>query len=184
VKLPWWVVALLMLGVAVGLALILRNLFPKTVASTPRIRTVYVTVPSGKIDTLWRVKLQRDARAEWERDSLRTLLERLTTTLPETVYVAPRVSGMLAFHAGEKVGDSTLVGGFTLEPLDSGYTRRDWLAQFYTAGPVRSLVVDSGVPRITFYPPVFPCGRWCSIKKYLLGGSVGLGTGLLACTLQ
>lgn len=172
-KLPTWVVAVLLLVVAIGLGLMFRSMWPKTVASAPRIITQFDTVKV--LDTAWVTRIRRDTIKV-------NVVERVVVTVPETIYVAPRVRGITAFHAGQNVGDSTIVGGFTLEPLDSGYTRREWLVQFYTLGPVRSLVTDS-VPRITFYPPVTSCGRWCSLKKYLLGGSVGAGAGLLACTL-
>lgn len=168
-----WIVVLAAFVVAIGFALIVRSVFPKTVASPPRIRTVYDTVRA--LDTVWIQRLRRDTIKI-------NVTELVRVTVPETIYVAPRVRGITGFHAGKRIGDSTIVGGFTLEPLDSGYTRRDWLVQFYTMGPVRSLVTDS-VPRITFYPYVPPCGRGCSIKKYLLGGSVGAGLGLLACTV-
>lgn len=168
-----WILLLAVIFTAFGFGMILRSLFPKTVPGVPRITTVYDTV--RVLDTAWITRIRRDTIKV-------NVTERVVVTVPETIYVAPRVQGIRAFHAGEKVGDSTIVGGFTLEPLDSGYTRRDWLVQFYTLGPIRSLVVDS-VPRITFYPYVAPCGRGCSLKKYLLGGSVGAGLGLLACTV-
>jgi len=159
------------LVLAGGSAWILRDLFPKTVPSPPRIVTQYDTVRT--LDTAWITQTRHDTIKI-------NVTERVTVTVPETIYAAPRVRGISALRAGEHIGDSTIVGGFTLEPLDSGYTRRDWLVQFYTLGPVRSLVVDS-VPRITFYPPAQNCGFGCVAKKYLLGGVVGASVGLLAC---
>lgn len=161
-----WIVTL------IAAALLMRSLWPRTVEvpGVPRIRTVYDTV--RRIDTAWIVRLRHDTVKV-------NVTERVTVTIPETLYVVPRTSGMVAFHAGQRIGDSTLVGGFTLVPIDSGYQRRDWLVQFYTLGPVRSLTLDS-VPRITFYPPPGkPCGFFCKTQHYLLGGAVGFGVASL-----
>lgn len=148
--------------------LLMRSLWPRTVAvpGAPRIVTQYDTVT--QIDTAWVVRLRRDTVRV-------NVTERVTVSVPETLFVVPRLSGMVAFHAGARIGDSTLVGGFTVEPRDSGYERRQWLVQFYTLGPVRSITLDS-VPRITFYdPPKPPCGTLCKAGHYLVGGAVGFG---------
>jgi hypothetical protein len=165
---PWWVWGLLIVGGALGV----RELFPKTVvvAGPPRIETQYDTV--RVMDTAWVMRVRRETVTV-------NVTERITVTVPETIYAAPRVVGIVALQAGAKPGDSSLVAGFTLEPLDSGYTRRDWQAQFYTLGPVRSLVVDP-TPRLTFYdPPAPPCKVLCIAKYKIIGGLVGFGLGKL-----
>lgn len=159
-------------------AVMLRELFPKRelVASPPRIETHYDTVTARQLDTLWRwrEKLVRDARAEHERDSLRTLLERSTTSVPETVFVVTDLDGITALAVGANVGDSTLVAGFSLARLDTGYAFRRWQDQFYTTGPLKSLVLDGSMPRVTFYSPQKkPCQSGCKLKHYLTGMVAG-----------
>lgn len=156
----------------------LRELFPKRelVASPPRIETHYDTVTARQLDTLWRwrAKLVRDARAEYARDSLRTLLERLTTSVPETVRVVTDLDGVTALAVGEYVGDSTLVAGFSLARLDTGYAFRRWQAQFYTTGPLKSLVLDGTTPRVTFSPPPDPpCRVGCKLRHFAIGAAAG-----------
>ena len=171
-----WLVSGAVVGLALGLALLLRSCFPVTVPGIPRIHTQYDTV--RVIDTAWVVRLRRDTIKV-------NVVERVTVSVPETVYVMPTIRGITALAAGKRVGDSTIVGGFTLEPLDSGYTRRNWMAQYYTLGPVRSLVVDSVAPRITFYPPPpKPCGTWCKLGYVGIGGSFGAGAASLACAVS
>lgn len=152
-------------------ALAFRSIFPKriTTPAIPRIVTVWDTVKV--IDTAWVTRLRRDTLTV-------NVTERVTVTVPETLYVVPRLTGVVAVAVGEKVGDSTLVGGFTIAPADSGYTRRGWQVQFYTLGPIRSLVVDS-VPRLTFYPPPPPpCRFFCKAGHYAVG--IALGAGIVA----
>jgi len=94
------------------------------------------------------------------------------------VLVVPRLDGMTAVLVGEKVGDSTLVGGFRLAPVDSGpgYTWRRWQLQFYTLGPVRSLSMVDSTPRITFFPPAPPpCRLLCKAGHYIVGAAFGAG---------
>jgi hypothetical protein len=159
----------LWLGLIVTLFLLLRSLFPKvvTVPGVPRIVTQYDTV--RVIDTAWVTRLRRDTVRV-------NVTERVTVTVPETLYVLPAPErGITAVSVGPKVGDSTLVAGFSLTPLDSGISRRGWQVQFYTLGPVKSLVLDS-VPRITFYDPPPPsCRFFCKLGHYALGASVGFG---------
>lgn len=172
-KVPGWLVGGAVVGLALGLALLLRSCFPVTVPGIPRIRTLYDTV--RVVDTQWVTRLRRDTIKV-------NVVERVVVSVAETIYVRPKVRAITALAAGEHVGDSTIVGGFTLEPLDTGYVRRQWMAQYYTLGPVRSLVVDSIAPRITFYPPPpKPCGTWCKLGYTGIGTSIGAGAGLLAC---
>ena len=154
---------------AVGGFILLRSLFPKTitVVGAPRIVTQYDTV--RVLDTAWITKVRHDTLKV-------NVTERVTVTVPETIYVLPRVErGITALAVGEHVGDSTLVAGFSLTPLDSGISRRSWQVQFYTLGPVKSLILDS-LPRLTFYPPPKPfCGVFCKLGHYVIGASVGFG---------
>jgi len=103
------------------------------------------------------------------------MIERVTLTVPETLYVVPRVSGLTALEVGQQVGDSTLAAGFAIAPADSGYTRRGWQVQFYTSGPVRSVTVDS-IARITFSAPPPPaCRFFCQAKVFGVGVLLGAG---------
>ncbi len=167
---------LLTLAVAIGGALILRSLFPVHIPGVPRITTVYDTV--RVIDTAWVTRLRHDTITV-------NVVERVTVTVPETIYVRPSLRGMTAVTVGARVGDSTLVMGFDFRPVgDSGYERRGWQTQYYTLGPLRSLAIDAGAPRINFYdPPGKPCGTWCKLGHYLIGASVGAGTTAIACTV-
>ena len=150
-------------------ALAFRSIFPKriTTPAVPRIITQFDTV--RVIDTAWVTRLRRDTLTV-------NVTERITVTVPETLYVVPRLDGLTALAVGEKVGDSTLVGGFSLAPADTGYEFRRWQVQFYTLGPVRSLVMDGSTPRVTFYPPPPPpCRLFCKAGHYLVGAAFGAG---------
>jgi len=156
-------------------ALAVREVFPKrtTTSSIPRIITQYDTV--RVLDTAWVTQLRQD--------TIRVnVTERVTVTVAETLFVVPRLDGVVAVAAGERAGDSTLVAGFTLAPADTGasadtgYTWRTWQVQFYTVGPIRSLVVDRGTPRVTFFPPAPPpCRLLCRAGHYLVGAAFGAG---------
>jgi hypothetical protein len=148
-------------------ALALRELFPKReiVASPPRIETRYDTV--RVLDTAWITRLKHDTLTV-------NLTERVTVTVPETVLVVPRLSGVVGISVGERVGDSTLVGGFTLAPADTGYEWRKWQVQFYTVGPLRSVVMDGTTPRVTYFPPPAPaCKLGCKLRHYATGAIFG-----------
>jgi hypothetical protein len=150
-------------------ALTFRNVFPKhiTTSGVPRIFTQYDTV--RVLDTAWVVKVRRD--------TLRVnVVERVTTTVAETLYIVPGLDGVTAVAVGAQVGDSTLVRGFSLAREDTGYTWRTWQVQFYTLGPVRSLVLDGSVPRLTFYPPPpKPCRFFCKAGYFVKGAALGAG---------
>lgn len=152
----------------VGSAVILRELFPKreVVASPPRIRTVHDTVAT--VDTVW---LRRAAQPS-KPDTV--YLERVSVTPPETVKVAPSLVGITGLVVAPWVGDSTVVQGFRLEPVDTGYTVSQWQAQFYTMGPVRAVTLLNGTPQIGFGPPPKPpCGRGCVAKHVTYGAIFG-----------
>ena len=155
-----WAVLVLVLIFAV------RELFPKRIErlTPPRIITVYDTVRA--LDTAWvrRVVKQTDT----------LYLERVTLTLPETVYVIPRLNGLTALAVG-KPGDSTLARGFTLMPSDSGSGLLiGWQAQWWTPGPLRGFSLDTFPPRLSFYdPPGKSCGLFCKVKHYAIGAAGG-----------
>lgn len=152
----------------VGSALVLRELFPKreVVASPPRIRTVHDTVTT--VDTIW---LRRAAHPS-KPDTI--YLERFSVTPPETVTVAPSLVGMTGLVVAPWVGDSTVVQGFRLEPVDTGYTVSQWQAQFYTMGPVRAVTLLNGTPQVGFGPPPEkPCKLGCKLKQYGTGAIFG-----------
>ena len=150
-------------------ALTFRSIFPKriTTPGVPRIVTQYDTV--RVIDTAWITRLRRDTLKV-------NVTERVTVTVAETLWVVPRLDGATALAVGEQVGDSTLVGGFSLAPADTGYAFRRWQVQFYTLGPVRSLVMDGSTPRVTFYPPPpKPCRFFCKVGYFVKGAALGAG---------
>ena len=167
-----WLGALIVL---VAFGLMVRTLFPKhiDVVRAPRIVTHWDTV--RVLDTAWITRLRIDTVKI-------NVLERVTVTVPETLYACPQLAAITAVSAGARVGDSSIVGGFTLTPLDSGYARRAWIAQFYTLGPVRSVVMDGDRPRMNFYdPPPRGCGFWCALGHYVTGGTIGAGAGFALC---
>lgn len=157
----------LILALVAG-AVILRELFPKRelVASPPRIQTVHDTVAT--VDTLW----LRHAAQPSKPDTI--YLERISVTPPETVLVAPRLVGMTGLIVAPWVGDSTVMQGFRLAPVDTGYTVTQWQAQFYTMGPVRAVTFLNGTPQIGFGPPPEkPCRFGCKLKHYATGALFG-----------
>lgn len=159
--------------VVLGAAIIARDLFPKTVTKTlpPIFKLVHDTVQA--FDTV-RVKA---AIKKTKPDT--TWLERFTVTPPETVAVAPNVSGVERLLVG-KLGDTTVAYGHELLALDQGYQFHEWRATWYTPGPLQSLSFDSlgGVPLASFGPPPPKgCGFFCAAKKYAVGGV----TGFAAC---
>lgn len=158
-----------------------RTLFPKTVtkATPPRIVTQWDTVE--KLETKWVTK--EIERIKWDT----VYLERVVTARPETVVVATMrpISGLRYLIVGEKVGDSTTALGFTAKanPQDSSSILVEmWQTRWWTAGPLRSVSLDTMPPRIAFYPAPEEeknCGWWCKTKLVL--GSAGVGYGV--CTL-
>ena len=152
-------------------AIIARSLFPKTVEKQlppiVRIQTQYDTVQT--VDTLWKDKLR-------VVHDMVNLVERVVVSVPETVRVLPRTVGVTAVSVPPKFGDSALVTGFDITPTDSVYLKRMWTAQYFTTGPLRSLIMDSVPPKVEFFPPpkvVKGCGFFCSVTKYLEGGVGG-----------
>lgn len=159
-----------------------RALFPKTVREVvpPRIVTQWDTVQ--KLDTAW---ITREVqKTKWDT----VYLERVISAKPETVVVSRMtpVSGMRYLIVGEKVGDSTTALGFTVKanPADSTTILLDlWQTRWWTAGPLRSISVDTFPPRIAFYDPPkesSKCGFFCKAKLALVGGGIGYGV----CTLS
>jgi hypothetical protein len=157
---PWIILAI------VGIVLV-REFFPRRVEviMPPRITTIHDTIRS--LDTLWITKLKTKTDTLYQ--------ERITLSLPETVFVTPRVWGLTALSVAPKVGDSTLAQGFSLEPGDSGQTvRMNWRVQWWTPGPLRALVVSPDGVRVGWGPPPKPgCGLFCALKKYALGAGAG-----------
>jgi hypothetical protein len=166
------------LVVAVAGALILRTLFPRSIARVvpPRTITVYDTVV--RLDTAWVARRIRETRVDTVR------LERLTVTAPETVRVCPRLAGLTFLEVPAQVGESTVALGFQTIAQDTGAVVRRWRAQWWTVGPLRALAVDSGPPRISFYPVARarpPCGVGCQLGHYATGAALGAGLAGLAC---
>lgn len=163
--------------VLVAFGLIVRTLFPKRVevVRPPRIVTVYDTVKS--IDTAWITRLRVDTVKV-------NVLERVTVTVPETLWVFPSISAIVGASFGQRVGDSSLVAGFSIEPVDSALVHRTWVASFYTLGPVKSVVMDGNQPRLNFYDsPPRGCDFWCTMGHYLTGSAIGAGAGYALCKL-
>jgi hypothetical protein len=161
--------------VVLGIGVMTRTLFPRTVtvATPPRIVTVYDTV--AQLDTAWVPRLVHD--------TIRTPApppEKITTTIRDTIYRVPPLAGLTSLDVAAAVGDSTLAAGFSVTPVDSGrgYDLRRWTAQYYTLGPVRSIVLQPGMgaPRLTWGdPPPPPCALGCTLRHYATGAAVGGG---------
>lgn len=161
-----------------GLAWMLRSLFPETreVVQRPRIVTMYDTVKA--IDTTWITKV----RKEVQHDTV--FAERVIVTPPETVYVGGLYRGITFVNAGKKVGDSTLVKGWKIEIDTVGSRLSNWQVQYWTGGPLHTLDADSLPPRISFYSGDYfrgkDCGFFCKVEHWLQGGAVGYGVCALA----
>lgn len=158
-----------------GFAIMVRTLFPKRVEviRPPRIITVWDTVRT--IDTTWLTRVRHDTVKI-------NVLERVVVTVPETILVVPQTVGITAASIGAKPGDSSLVAGFSLTPVDSGYERRAWTAQFFTLGPVKSISLNGDRPQMNFYdPPPKGCGFWCTLGHYATGAAVGTAAGFAVC---
>lgn len=159
------------LVLAVAFALMVRSLWPRTVevVTPPRIRTVYDTVTV--LDTLAITRTIR--RTQWDT----VYLERVVTTVPETLRVLPpRTLGLIFLSVPERAGDSTIARGFELVPRDSLIERRAWETQYWTPGPVRVLSLDTFPPRIdfgAFAPAVRPCRLFCKLGHYAVGMALG-----------
>lgn len=138
----------------------------------PRIRTVHDTVL--QLDTAWVERVREVLRV----DTI-NLTEVVTLTVPETVTVVPRIACATSLDVPPAWGDSMMVGGLRIEPGDSSYILTKWQAQYFSTGPLRSMLVDSIPPRVSFWPPPPQpergCGFFCSLKKYTLGGIGGYG---------
>ena len=154
-------------------------LFPRQVPGVPpppRIITVWDTVAT--IDTAWITRVRTIIKHDTTN-----LIERVTVTVPETVAVCPAIAGITALDVGEHVGDSTLVGGFQITPLASGIALSRWQAQVWTAGPLRSVLLDTLPPHFAFYPaPQEPrtCGFFCQATRVGVGALIGFG----ACAIR
>lgn len=165
-----------------GVALMTRALFPRTVTvhAPPRIVTLYDTVPGAALDTEWVPNVIHDTVKA-------PALPPEKVTVTETVYVArvPPLVGMTTLSMAATVGDSSLVAGFTVTPADSGgYNLRRFSNQYYTAGPLKAVFLEHGIPRLTFYDPPPPsCLTGCRIKDYATGMGIGAGIVTLLFTL-
>jgi hypothetical protein len=161
----------------VGAAIIGRTLFPvtKTVVAPPVIVTVRDTVKS--VDTLFIRRIKTDTL--W--------LTRVSVTPPETVKVAPPLTGLVLLSVGEHVGDSTIAQGFNLAPIDTGYTVHLWRATWWTPGPLRAIRIVGQTPQAAFWSApevVKPCKFFCKVSHYVVaGGSVWAACkiGILQC---
>ena len=165
------------IAAVIGVAIVVRAWFPVRVVQPPRIRLQIDTVAT--IDT---VRLTEEIIRTTRPDTV--WLERLTVTPPETVMVVPPLAGLTALIVAPRVGDSSVAQGFRVVPADSGYAFTRWEAQWYTPGPLRSLVIDGGLPRAAFGPPPpRACGPWCKLGHYVTGGAVVGGATAIACAV-
>jgi len=205
------IIAALLFAAAIGLALRFAlpdaaqrlgrqffNMEPEIVYTRPEVVTVHDTVPV--IDSS-EVKRWRDIARAYS-DTI-NLLRRYTVsqptridTIPQIVYrdtgqtvfdtvwmFAPLV-GIDAMYAPQEWGDSTIIRGFRVYMVpDSGKVALDrWRANYFTAGCIRSVVIDSIYPSVAFWPAQGkPCGWWCKRKHELLGGALGVGIGVGIC---
>lgn len=160
--------------IAIASALISRNLFPVKVQSPPpppRIHTVYDTV--SVLDTAW-IEVVRERVVH---DTV-NLTEVVTVTVADTIEVCPTVTGVTAIDVGLSLGDSTLVGGFSLTNTGIDLLIRRWTRQYWTPGPLQSLyTTQEGVDVAfgEFVPPRPHCGLLCKLSHYVVGGSFGYG---------
>lgn len=154
--------------------LVVRSCFPKVVDRPVIIHdTVYDTV---KVDNpVWLAQIADLKRklANVRPDTVYKLHE--TVTPPETVLVVPKSTGISTVFVPDKVGDSTIVTGFRITPIDTGYGLNKWRTTFYTPGPLAALTMDGDTIEAAFYLPApASCGFWCKSKYAGGGGLVAL----------
>lgn len=171
-KFQWVAVAIVLFGTV----LLSRQFWPRTVevVHPPRIRTVYDTVT--RLDTAFVTRIVE--RTKWDT----VYLERVTMTPPETLYVTPDMFGLTLLDVGQSIGDSTVARGFHIFDVDGFPALQSWQLQWWTAGPLKSLSLDTFPPRIAFLPPSpvqKRCDFWCQAKLAALAGGVGLAVGYL-----
>lgn len=149
-KLPWWS---LLLAFALGWLVFRRSAAP----AVPRIVTQYDTVRT--IDTAWVTRLKHDTVYRVN------VVERVTHTPPETVYRVPSLTGLLALAVGQRVGDSTLLLGFHVQPDSVRYAITRWQYQYWTSGPLKSVgFTATGTPAVDFYPAPPTCDWRCKAQ--------------------
>jgi len=141
--------------------------------TVPHIVTQYDTVKV--IDTLWLTKLKHDTVY---KDNI---VERVTVSKPETIFVFHPLDGILAVSVPNKVGDSTLVLGYSYRSMDTAFVKQEWQYQYWTPGPLRSVTLSpSGAPSVDFYkPPQICTGK----DKLRYAGEGALGITLLRTLL-
>jgi hypothetical protein len=150
----WVLLGAVALGAVLG-----ATTFKRTVVKQlpPRIVTQHDTV--RQIDTLWKVQW----RDKVKHDTV-NVVEKVTVTVPETVQVVPKLTGLTSLIVGTSIKDSTLMEGFTIQPAESSKVAvRRWVGQYYTSGPLSALFVDSVPPQVHF--GTFPEPPRCSITN-------------------
>lgn len=149
------------LVLALVLALIVREVFPKTqVEVVPEIVTRWDTVP----DTSF-VEIEVSSPPD-TIEVVRTV----TVTEPDTVRVTPELSPIVGatkvVARGVNPGDTLLVEGFKMEPGDSAgvFIKRRWQANIFVRGPLESLDLGTLPPRATFFEPASADPDACGTK--------------------
>jgi len=141
-------------AVGLGIVMLTRHTPPAPIS---RIVTEYDTVKV--IDTAWVTRLTHDTVYQTN------IVERVVRTPPETIRVVPPLVGVSAVAVPQKRGDSTLVLGFRLTPLDTGYAFARWQYQYWTPGPLKSIALTpDGTPAVAFYDPPPTCDLRCKGK--------------------
>lgn len=124
----------------------------------PIIVTQYDTV--RVLDTAWVTRLKHDTVYTTKTN----IVERVVTTPPETVFVVPATSGLTAISVAPARGDSTLLLGFSIAPLDGTYVMTHWERQFWTPGPLRSVRMIGATPAVQFDDPPPTCPLKCKAR--------------------
>lgn len=148
----------LLLGVIAAIIAVGLTTRQKPLVPQPRIVTQYDTV--RVLDTTWVTRLKHDTVYTVKTN----IVERVVTTPPETVFVVPALSALTAISVAPKRGDSTLLLGVSITPLDGTYVMTHWERQFWTPGPLRSVRMIGPTPAVQFDDPPPTCSLKCKAE--------------------
>jgi len=159
---------------AIAAVVVGRECFPKEriVHTAPEIVTRWDTLEVTQLDTV-EVMRWRD-RWRTRTDTFEIVREVLVTQV-DTVYELAPTIGVSALDTRLAWGDSMIVRGFELEGDPAGILRREWRANYFVTGPLRSIIADTIPPRVEFWPP--PERRcscfWSNVKWFGYGNLTG-----------
>lgn len=157
-------------GLAIGLAIWQACPKEKTVRLDPVIVTEWDTM--SQLDTVWLERVRREV------DTV-NLVQRVIVQVPETVFVTDSSPGayevgITAIEAPLSWGDTLQVRGFHSVWFERGLVTSWWETRHFVKGPIRSVIVDSVPPLVSFYdiPEPSECNTICKAKLIALSAPV------------